>query len=101
MSTKNRFSEPTLFILISLVDGDKHGYGIMEDIEKYYGIEIGPGTLYGAISRMEDSNYIEALPKKNRRKPYRITAKGKEYLENRLDEMNTVTQLGFKRLGLL
>lgn len=101
MSSKNRFSEPTLFILISLADSTKHGYGIMEDIEETYGNKIGPGTLYGAISRLEDQELIEALPIKDRRKPYRITEKGKVFLEERLKEIEAVTKVGFQRLGLV
>lgn len=62
MSITDRFSEPTLFILISLADGNKHGYAIMEDIERSYDIKLGPGTLYGAISRMEKSKLIKAIP---------------------------------------
>jgi DNA-binding PadR family transcriptional regulator len=101
MSSNNRFSEPTLFILISLADSDKHGYAIMEDIEQTYGNKIGPGTLYGAISRLEEQELIEALPSEDRRKPYQITEKGKKYLEEKLKEIETVTKIGFQRLGLV
>ncbi|MEN1968155.1 PadR family transcriptional regulator [Lentibacillus sp. N15] len=101
MSSIDRFSEPTLFILISLAEGNKHGYAIMEDIEKSYDIHIGPGTLYGAISRMEQHKFIEAIPAKDRRKPYQITSEGREYLQRKLTEMDTVTKLGFRRLGLI
>ena len=73
MSITDRFSEPTLFILISLADGNKHGYAIMEDIERSYDIKLGPGTLYGAISRMEKSKLIRAIPSQDRKKPYQIT----------------------------
>jgi len=101
VGSTNRFSEPTLFILISLAEGNKHGYAIMEDIEKSYHIKIGPGTLYGAISRMDKLKLIEAIPSKGRRKPYQITSKGRQYLEERLKEIETVTKLGFERLGLV
>lgn len=101
MSSTNRFSEPTLFILISLAEGNKHGYAIMEDIESSYDIKIGPGTLYGAISRMEKSKLIEAIPSKDRKKPYQITSEGRQYLQERLKEIETVTKLGFERLGLI
>lgn len=101
MSSTDRFSEPTLFILISLAEGNKHGYAIMEDIKNSYDIKIGPGTLYGAISRMEKLKFIEAIPSKDRRKPYQITSEGKEYLHEKLREIDTVTKLGFKRLGLI
>lgn len=101
MSLLERFSEPTLFILISLVDGNKHGYAIMEDIETSYDIKIGPGTLYGAISRMEKLKFIEAIPSKDRRKPYQITPEGREYLQKKLIEIEHITKLGFKRLGVI
>lgn len=101
MSSMDRFSEPTLFILISLADGNKHGYAIMEDIETSYDLKIGPGTLYGAINRMEKLMLIEALPSNDRKKPYRITSKGRLYLQEKLKEIETVTKLGFERLGLI
>lgn len=101
MSSIERFSEPTLFILISLAEGNKHGYAIMEDIEKSYDIKIGPGTLYGAISRMEKLKLIEATPSEDRRKPYQITSEGKKYLQEKLRDLENVTKLGFKRLGLI
>ena len=48
-----RFAEPSLYILISLSDGPKHGYAIMADIERVAGSPMGPGTLYGALARLE------------------------------------------------
>ena len=101
MSSTDRFSEPTLFILISLVDGNKHGYAIMEDIERSYDIKLGPGTLYGAISRMEKSKLIRAIPSQDRKKPYQITSDGRQYLQEKLEEIEVVTKLGYKRLGLI
>ncbi|RNF39193.1 PadR family transcriptional regulator [Planococcus salinus] len=101
MSSLDRFSEPSLFILISLAEGNKHGYAIMEDIEKSYDMKIGPGTLYGAISRMEKMKFIEAIPSEDRRKPYRITSEGRLYLKEKLTEIENVTKLGFQRLGLI
>ncbi|WP_407272681.1 PadR family transcriptional regulator [Radiobacillus sp. PE A8.2] len=101
MSSTDRFSEPTLFILISLAEGNKHGYAIMEDIENSYDIKLGPGTLYGAISRMEKLELIEAIPSKDRKKPYQITSEGRQYLQEKLKEIETVTKLGFERLGLI
>jgi len=48
-----RFSEPGLLILVSLADGPKHGYAILEDIDQLAGVRLGPGTLYGALARLE------------------------------------------------
>ncbi|AZP03738.1 PadR family transcriptional regulator [Jeotgalibaca ciconiae] len=101
MSSTDRFSEPTLFILISLAEENKHGYAIMEDIERSYDIKIGPGTLYGAISRMEKSELIKSIPSQDRKKPYQITSAGRQYLQEKLKEIEIVTKLGFERLGLI
>ena len=101
VNSTDRFSEPTLFILISLAEGNKHGYAIMEDIENSYDIKIGPGTLYGVISRMEKLKLIEAIPSKDRKKPYQITSEGRQYLQEKLKEIEIVTKLGFERLGLI
>ena len=48
-----RFAEPALMILISLADGQKHGYAMTDDIEQIAGVRFGPGTLYGAITRLK------------------------------------------------
>src|SRR5438477_13154810 len=52
--------DPTILILASLADGDKHGYAIMEDIHVFAGIRLGPGTLYGAICRLEERGWIRS-----------------------------------------
>ena len=49
-------SDPTLLVLASLADGDKHGYAMMEDIERFAGIRLGPGTLYGGDTSMWESD---------------------------------------------
>jgi len=53
-----------LQILVSLAGGELHGYGIMRDVEERTGgaVRLGPGTLYGAIKRMLDAKWVEALP---------------------------------------
>ena len=68
-----RFAEPSLYILMSLSDGPKHGYAIMADVEGISGSPLGPGTLYGALARLERRGLIEALEPEERRRPYRLT----------------------------
>ncbi|GAB5492876.1 MAG: helix-turn-helix transcriptional regulator [Phototrophicaceae bacterium] len=94
-----RFSEPAVLILVSLANGEKHGYSMMEDIEVISGIKLGPGTLYGALSRLEEQGLIEVVATDNRRKPYKLTPQGLTFLENTLEKMNSFTQTGLKRLG--
>src|SRR5258706_14569921 len=67
------FTEPVVLVLTSLADGPKHGYALAKDIESFAGIKLGPGTLYGALSRLEDRGGIEALPYEHRRRPYQMT----------------------------
>ncbi|WP_438347865.1 PadR family transcriptional regulator [Paenibacillus sp. FA6] len=86
--------------LISVAENNMHGYAIMEDIKTSYNVSIGPGTLYGAISRMEKMGLIEAVPTNDRTQPYCITELGRDFLKERLHELQTVSTLGFKRLGL-
>ena len=54
----------SLLVLTSLAGGPKHGYAITVDVEEFAGVKLGPGTLYGALSRLEGRGLIErSLPK--------------------------------------
>ena len=94
-----RFSEPALLILVSLAEGPRHGYSIAEDIEAIAGVRLGPGTLYGAVARLEARGLIEPLKSQDRRNPYRLTALGELALRARLDSMMTVAHTGQRRLA--
>ncbi len=94
-----RFSEPALLILISLADGPKHGYSMSEDIESIADVRLGPGTLYGALARLESRGLIEPLKSEDRRNPYRLTALGQRALRARLDAMAVVVRTGLRRLA--
>ena len=94
-----RFSEPALLILISLAQGPKHGYSMTEDIEAIADVRRGPGTLYGALARLEARGLIEPLKSEDRRNPYRLTAVGERALRARLDSMMAVARTGQRRLA--
>ena len=94
-----RFSEPALLILISLAEGPRHGYSMTEDIETVAGVRLGPGTLYGAIARLESRGLIEGLKSEDRRNPYRLTGLGERALRARLDSMMAVVRTGQRRLA--
>ncbi len=94
-----RFAEPSLYILVSLSDGPKHGYAIMTDVEDISGVPLGPGTLYGALARLERRGLIEALEPEDRRRPYRLTGLGTTTLRTQLDGLTTFARTGLKRLG--
>lgn len=93
-----RFSDPAVLILASLAGGEKHGYAMMEDIQATSGVHLGPGTLYGAISRLETDGLIEALPAVERRRPYRITPSGIAFLRAYLASLQRLVSLGNARL---
>jgi len=98
VSELGRFSDPALFILVSLADGEKHGYAMMEDIEAVCGVKLGPGTLYGALARLERRGLVEPLVSEERRKPYRITATGASALGARLRTIEGFARAGIGRL---
>ncbi len=74
-------------ILLALADGERHGYGIMQEVETRSGgkVRLGPGTLYGAIKRMLAAGLIEQSAKRpvakhddqRRRCYYRLTRFGR------------------------
>lgn len=92
------FSDPPLLVLASLADGPKHGHAMIDDIVDMSGTRLGPGTLYGAIARLERDGLIEALPPEERRYPYRLTAKGLKVLRARLATLNQFVRAGLRRL---
>ena len=94
-----RFAEPALLILVSLADGAKHGYAITEDIARFADVRFGPGSLYGAIARLESRGLIQALDTEDRRNPYELTAVGEKALRARLASMQAVARVGQKRLA--
>jgi DNA-binding PadR family transcriptional regulator len=67
-------AEPWLLVLTSLADGPKHGYAIMTDVAAFSGVRMEPGTLYGALSRLERRGWVRPLAAAGRRRPYEITA---------------------------
>ncbi|MBO0783857.1 MAG: helix-turn-helix transcriptional regulator [Ktedonobacteraceae bacterium] len=93
------FSDPSLLILSSLLSGPRHGYAMMTDIYEFSGTRLEPGTLYGAITRLEQRGWIEALPTEERRRPYRITAAGRSALSEQLNAWNRVITTGLQRLA--
>jgi DNA-binding PadR family transcriptional regulator len=93
-----RSTDPPLLVLTSLAEGPKHGYAITQDVEQLAGVRLGPGTLYGVLSRLEAKGLIEGLPAEDRRRPYRLTAAGNEALAEQLESVERVARAGLARL---
>jgi DNA-binding PadR family transcriptional regulator len=95
-----RPNDPPLLILVSLAEGPKHGHALAKDIEAFAGVRLGPGALYGALTRLVERGLIEPLGSDDRRRPYRITAAGSGALAEALADMRRVASAGLARLGL-
>jgi DNA-binding PadR family transcriptional regulator len=91
-------TDPELLILSSLADGDKHGYGMMLDIQQFAAVEVGPGTLYGAITRLVECGWIRPLKSNDRRRPYCITASGRAHLQEQMMNLDRVVKTALGRL---
>lgn len=88
-----RSRDPALLILASLANGPRHGYAMIDDIERAAGVKLGPGTLYGAIARLEQRQLIEPVESADRRRPYRLTATGAAVLDKEVVALERVVLL--------
>ena len=78
---------PVFHILVALADGERHGYGIMQDVARQTGnaLQLGPGTLYGCLKRMLAARLVEESGERpdpalddERRRYYRMTGLGRQ-----------------------
>ena len=99
LASLGRFSEPAFNILVALADGPKHGYAMTQDIEALTGTRPGPGTLYGAIARLEQLQWIAPLPADDRRRPYKLTSAGQKVLRARVAAFRAITKVAQARLA--
>ncbi len=96
---------PAVFhILLSLADGERHGYAIMQDVAEATGEQMGPGTLYGAIKRLLVARWIEEAEERpdpklddQRRRYYRLTSDGHRVMESEAQRMARLVALARAR----
>jgi DNA-binding PadR family transcriptional regulator len=88
-----------MLVLASLAGGPKHGHAMLDDIEEISGSRLGPGTLYGAIARLEKQGWIEALPMEDRRRPYRLTQAGRAAFAAKMSTLSRFVAAGEQRLA--
>jgi hypothetical protein len=91
-------TDPIILVLTSFAAGEMHGYAIMEDVERFSGVKLGPGTLYGAITRMEERGLISPVASADRRQPYRITPLGLARLQEAVAAMDRVVAAAGERV---
>jgi DNA-binding PadR family transcriptional regulator len=70
-----------------------------KDIQRFAGVTLGPGTLYGALARLQHQGLIEALPADDRRRPYRLSDLGTKVLTAQLESLQQVATTGLGRLA--
>lgn len=110
-STNAPLTPAVLHILLALSIQERHGYGIMKQVESdsQGKVKMGPGTLYGSINRMIEAGLIRESDKKidpklddERRVYYKITALGQKSLAAELDRYREVVAVAKQlRLNLL
>jgi DNA-binding PadR family transcriptional regulator len=93
-----RFGEPGVLVLLSLSDGPRHGYAITEDILRQTGVRLGPGTLYGSLTKLAERGLICPVQSHDRRRPYEITAAGRAALQAQLASWSRIVEAGKARL---
>lgn len=89
-----------VLVLYALTDGPLHGYAINTAIGELTGERLGPGSLYGALARLEAKGLVEALDGDGRQRPVRITEEGSAFLTRELTAMARVADAGLRRLGV-
>jgi DNA-binding PadR family transcriptional regulator len=72
---------------------------MLDDIQEMCGARLGPGTLYGAIARLEQQGWIEPLPADDRRKPYRLTQPGQRAFAAKMKTLQRIVRYGAGRLA--
>lgn len=90
-------------VLTVLASGPLHGYAINTAIEGLTGGRLGPGSLYGALTRLESRGLIEPVDDPGaaaeRQRTMRITEDGRDLLRSQLEQMARVSQAGLRALG--
>jgi DNA-binding PadR family transcriptional regulator len=96
-------NDAQMLALTALADGPLHGYAINSAIEVLTGARLGPGSLYGALARLEARKLIEPAAEpsdaRDRHRTVRITPAGREALRAELEQMARVAKAGLRALG--
>jgi DNA-binding PadR family transcriptional regulator len=88
-----------LHVMISLAGGERHGYGILKDVERQSDgrVKLGPGTIYGTLQRLMELGWVEetdgpARTVDERRKHYRLTRTGREAVRDEVDRLDALVR---------
>ena len=96
----------TYQVLLALADADRHGYGIIKEVQARTdgSMELETGTLYAALKRLKDDGFIEAAPASSRppgedrrRHTYRLTPLGRQVLTAESERMARVLRVAAEK----
>jgi DNA-binding PadR family transcriptional regulator len=91
------------YVLLSLADGEKHGYAIMQETSALSEgkFRMGPGTLYTTLQRLLEMELIEEIEgsrgEDERRRYYRLARRAKSLLEAELARMESAVRVARRR----
>ncbi|MFP3989844.1 methyltransferase domain-containing protein [Streptomyces sp. E11-3] len=91
-----RTNDAQMLVLSTLTDGPRHGYAINAAIERLSGERLGPGSLYGALARLEAKKLVEPLPGQGRQRPVQLTSRGRDLLDREARSMARVSEHVFE-----
>jgi DNA-binding PadR family transcriptional regulator len=88
-------TEATYYIMLSLIE-PLHGYAVMQNVEQISqgAVKVGPGTLYGVFTALEQAGLIIKVKEEDRRKSYTLTPKGKNVLLAQINRMEIMARNG-------
>ncbi len=93
-------TESAYYILLSLNE-PRHGYGIMQHVEEITNgrIKIGPGTIYGTLSKLENEKLIVQDQEIDRKKIFRLSEDGRRVIELEMKRLKELFDNGMKEMG--
>jgi len=98
--------EPTFLMLVALAEGPRHGYGLIQDVERLSNgkTKLRPGTLYATLDRLTSKGLIEVSGEEvvegRHRRYYRLTSAGTAVLESESKQRLTVATEALRRLSV-
>ncbi len=95
MNAQGPMTEAMYYVLLALMHPG-HGYQLMGEVEKVSGgrVSMGPGTLYGVLTRMKKEGFICLTEDDGRRKVYRITDAGRKALSQEFARLKAMVADG-------
>lgn len=99
-NVRNALTEAVYFILLSLQE-PLHGYGIMQLVSElsHDRVNLGSGTLYGAINTLLKKNWIQLYRTEDKKKEYLITPEGQAVLLEEIQRLKDLYECGHRMTG--